>query len=95
MLTEAYSIGRDSAEIIARHLEEHVLTTFQVPDKDRILVEQIIGGPHPTYLITTCRGRGFNTALGYFMAGLAEQASIPVIEMSFDENGLLLKRPKT
>ena len=33
----------------------------------------------------------FNTALGYFMAGLAEQASIPVIEMSFDENGLLLK----
>ncbi|MEC8626442.1 MAG: DEAD/DEAH box helicase, partial [Candidatus Thermoplasmatota archaeon] len=91
VLTEAYSIGRDSAEIIARHLEEHVLTTFQVPDKDRILVEQIIGGPHPTYLITTCRGRGFNTALGYFMAGLAEQASIPVIEMSFDENGLLLK----
>ncbi|MGB2507490.1 MAG: helicase-related protein, partial [Candidatus Poseidoniaceae archaeon] len=91
VLMEAYSLGRDSAEIIARHLEEHVLTTFQVPDKDRILVEQIIGGPHPTYLITTCRGRGFNTALGYFMAGLAEQASIPVIEMSFDENGLLLK----
>ena len=91
VLTEAYSLGRDSAEVIARHLEEHVLTTFQVPDKDRILVEQIIGGAHPTYLITTCRGRGFNTALGYFMAGLAERASIPVIEMSFDENGLLLK----
>ena len=91
VLTEPFH-RRDSAEIIARHLE-NILTTFQSPT-DRILVEQIIGGPHPTYLITTCRGRGFNTAL-YFMAGLAEQASIPVIEMSFDENGLLLKRPKT
>ena len=42
-------------------------------------------------MITTCRGRGFNTAPGYFMAGLAEANNIAVIEMSFDENGLLLK----
>ena len=45
----------------------------------------------PTYLITSCRGRGFNTALGYFMAGLAEQDGIAVLELSFDENGLLIK----
>ena len=37
-------------------------------------------------MITTCRGRGFNTALGYFLAGLAESKNISVIEMSFDEN---------
>ena len=42
-------------------------------------------------MITTCRGRGFNTALGYFLAGLAEQNNIGVIELSFDENGLLLR----
>ena len=62
-----------------------------MPDPDRILVEQIISSGHPTYMITTCRGRGFNTALGYFLAGLAESNGISVIEMSFDENGLLLR----
>ena len=59
-----------------------------------MLVEQIISSGHPTYMITTCRGRGFNTALGYFLAGLAESKNISVIEMSFDENGLLLRTSK-
>ena len=58
VLTEAYSLGRDSAEVIARHLEEHVLTTFQVPDKDRILVEQIIGGAHRPTLSPRAEGAG-------------------------------------
>ena len=79
---------------IARHLEEHSIESFQVPDPSRMLVEQIISGGHPTYMITTCRGRGFNTALGYFLAGLAESKNISVIEMSFDENGLLLRTSK-
>jgi ATP-dependent Lhr-like helicase len=76
---------------IARHLEEHTLDSFQVPDPNRLIVEQIVSGGMPTYLITSCRGRGFNTALGYFMAGLAEQDGIAVLELSFDENGLLIK----
>ena len=91
LLRDVYGLSNDVANAIARHLEEHSLDSFQVPDPQRILVEQVISGSYPTYMITTCRGRGFNTALGYFMAGLAEANSIGVIEMSFDENGLLLK----
>ena len=90
ILCDAYGLSNIVANSIARHLEEHSIDSFQVPDPDRILVEQIISSGHPTYMITTCRGRGFNTALGYFLAGLAESNGISVIEMSFDENGLLL-----
>ena len=91
LLRDVYGLSKDVSNAIARHLEEHSLDSFQVPDSNRILVEQVITGAFPTYMITTCRGRGFNTALGYFMAGLAEANNINVIEMSFDENGLLLK----
>ena len=91
ILMDAYGLSTAVANAIARHLEEHSIDTFQVPDPNRILVEQIISGGNPTYMITTCRGRGFNTALGYFLAGLAEQNNIGVIELSFDENGLLLR----
>jgi len=91
ILRDAYGLGAEVANTIARHLEEHTLDSFQVPDPNRLIVEQIISGGMPTYLITSCRGRGFNTALGYFMAGLAEADGIAVIELSFDENGLLIK----
>ena len=91
LLWEVYGLSNEVANAIARHLEEHSIDSFQVPDSRRILVEQVISGAFPTYMITTCRGRGFNTALGYFMAGLAESNNVAVIEMSFDENGLLLK----
>ena len=91
LLHDVYGLSNEVCNAIARHLEEHSLDSFQVPDSQRILVEQVITGSFPTYMITTCRGRGFNTALGYFMAGLAEANNINVIEMTFDENGLLLK----
>jgi ATP-dependent helicase Lhr and Lhr-like helicase len=94
VLRDAYGLSESVSNTIARHLEEHNIDTFQVPDPNRILVEQILSGGMPTYVITSCRGRGFNTALGYFMAGLAEQNGIAVIELSFDENGLLLKTSK-
>ena len=94
ILRDAYGLSNDVSNAIARHLEEHSIESFQVPDPTRMLVEQIISGGHPTYMITTCRGRGFNTALGYFLAGLAETKNISVIEMSFDENGLLLRTSK-
>ena len=92
ILRDVYGLGEGVANTIARHLEEHTLDSFQVPDPNRLIVEQIVsGGMRRTYLITSCRGRGFNTALGYFMAGLAEQDGIAVLELSFDENGLLIK----
>ena len=91
ILRDAYGLSEGVSNTIARHLEEHTLDSFQVPDPNRLLVEQIVSGGMPTYLITSCRGRGFNTALGYFMAGLAEQDGIAVLELSFDENGLLIK----
>ena len=91
ILRDVYGLGEGVANTIARHLEEHTLDSFQVPDPNRLIVEQIVSGGMPTYLITSCRGRGFNTALGYFMAGLAEQDGIAVLELSFDENGLLIK----
>jgi ATP-dependent Lhr-like helicase len=91
ILRDAYGLSEGVSNTIARHLEEHTLDSFQVPDQNRLIVEQIVSGGMPTYLITSCRGRGFNTALGYFMAGLAEQDGIAVLELSFDENGLLIK----
>ena len=91
ILRDAYGLSEGVSNTIARHLEEHTLDSFQVPDPNRLIVEQIVSGGMPTYLITSCRGRGFNTALGYFMAGLAEQDGIAVLELSFDENGLLIK----
>ena len=94
ILRDAYGLSNPVSNAIARHLEEHSIESFQVPDPSRIMVEQIISGGHPTYMITTCRGRGFNTALGYFLAGLAESKNISVIEMSFDENGLLMRTSK-
>ena len=65
-------------------------TTFQVPSKDRILVEQV-EAPLPTYVVTTCRGRAFNLALGYLFAGMAVRDEITVHELSFDENGFMAK----
>ena len=91
VLRDAYGLSTPVSNAIARHLEEHTIDTFQVPEANRILIEQIIGTGHPAYLITTCRGRAFNTALGYFMAGIAETSGVSVIELSFDENGLLIR----
>ncbi len=91
LLTKAYGLSQPVAESLARFLEEHTISSFQVPNKDRILFEQILNSPVPTYIVTTCRGRAFNMALGYFMAGLAEMNNINVIEMSFDENSFLFK----
>jgi ATP-dependent Lhr-like helicase len=91
LLKNAYGLSEIVANTISRHLEEHTLDSFQVPEPNRLIVEQIVSGGMPTYLITSCRGRGFNTALGYFMAGLAEQGGIAVLELSFDENALLIK----
>ena len=91
VLREAYGLSNSVANAIARHLEEHTIDSFQVPEPNRILIEQVIGTGHPAYLITTCRGRAFNTALGYFMAGTAESSGVSVIELSFDENGLLIR----
>jgi len=91
LLTGAYALSDPVAESLARFLEEHTIDSIQVPTLDRILFEQIINSPVPTYIITTCRGRAFNMALGYFMAGLCEMYDIHVVEMSFDENAFLFK----
>ena len=91
ILRDVYGLGEGVSNTIARHLEEHTLDSFQVPDPNRLIIEQVVAGGMPTYMITSCRGRGFNTAFGYFMAGLAEQSGIAVLELSFDENGLLFK----
>ena len=45
----------------------------------------------PTYVVTTCRGRAFNLALGYLFAGMAVRDEITVHELSFDENGFMAK----
>ena len=55
VLREAYGLSNSVSNAIARHLEEHTIDSFQVPEPNRILIEQIIGTGHPAYLITTCR----------------------------------------
>lgn len=90
ILRGPYGLSKDVANAISRYLEEHTMESFQAPSHSRLLVEQILGGM-PSYLITSGRGRSFNMALGYFMAGLAESKDIGVLELSFDENTLLIK----
>ena len=67
---------------------------MQVPSQDRILVEELMRSANPTYLITTCRGLGFNKAMAYLLGGMCEEDRIAVLEVSFDENALLLKTGK-
>ena len=83
-------LNKPVANAISQFLDEHGATTFQVPSSDRILVEQV-EAPLPTYVITTCRGRGFNLALGYLFAGIAAKDDITIHELSFDENGFMIK----
>ena len=91
LLSNAYGLSQPVAESLARFLEEHAVESIQVPSPDKIMIEQIMNSPVPTYIITTCRGRSFNMAMGYFMAGLCDMHNIHVVEMSFDENSFLFK----
>ena len=90
LLTDVYGLSKPVANALANYLDEHTATTFQVPSRDRILVEQVAGAL-PTYIVTTCRGRAFNLALGYLFAGVATRDDVIVNEISFDENGFMIK----
>ncbi len=90
LLMEGYGLSRKISESVARFMEQHVAESFEVPGPNRIMMEQIVGGV-TTYMVTTCRGRAFNMTLGYFFAGVASAHDIHVHEISFDENGFLIK----
>ena len=90
LLMEGYGLSRQISESVARFMEQHVAESFEVPGPNRIMMEQIVGGV-TTYMVTTCRGRAFNMTLGYFFAGVASAHDIHVHEISFDENGFLIK----
>ena len=94
VLTDAYGLSNQVASAIDRYLREHAHDTMQVPSQDRILVEELMRSANPTYLITTCRGLGFNKAMAYLLGGMCEEDRIAVLEVSFDENALLLKTGK-
>ena len=66
ILRDVYGLGEGVANTIARHLEEHTLDSFQVPDPNRLIVEQIVSGGMPTYLITSCRGQRIQHCIGIF-----------------------------
>ena len=89
-LIDVLGLNKPVANALSQFLDEHSATTFQVPSKDRILVEQV-EAPLPTYVVTTCRGRAFNLALGYLFAGMASRDNISIHELSFDENGFMAK----
>ena len=44
ILRDVYGLGESVSNTIARHLEEHTLDSFQVPDPNRLIVEQIVSG---------------------------------------------------
>ena len=90
LLMDALGLNKPVALALKQFLDEHSATTFQVPSNDRILVEQV-EAPLPTYVVTTCRGRSFNLALGYLFAGIAAKDNVIVHELSFDENGFMAK----
>jgi len=90
LLKEGYGLSSRISEAVARFMEQHVAESFEVPGPNRIMMEQIVGGG-TTYMVTTCRGRSFNMTLGYFFAGIAAAHEIQVYEISFDENGFLIK----
>ncbi len=88
--TNVLGLNRPVAHALAGFIEEHVASTFQMPSRDRIMVEQV-EAPLPTYIVTTCRGRAFNLALGHLFAAIAENDDVIVHEVSFDENGFMIK----
>ena len=90
MLRDVYGLSNPVAISIATHMEQHAYDCLEAPNNDTILVEKV-EAPFPTYVITTCRGRSFNVAFGYYLAGLAEEEENHVHELSFDENCLLIK----
>ena len=90
IFTDILGLNRPVAHAVSGFFQEHVATTFQVPSNDLILVEQV-EAPLPTYIVTTCRGRAFNLALGHLFAGIATNDNIIVHELSFDENGFMIK----
>ena len=57
ILKDVYGLSEGVANTIARHLQEHTLDSFQVPDPNRIIIEEVVSGGMPTYMITSCRGR--------------------------------------
>ena len=93
LFKDVYGLSNKVSDSLGIFLEEHFDETFLVPHSGRILVEQLEGNI-PTYVVTTCRGRAFNMALGYLFAALAEGDDINVNELSFDENGFLIKLTK-
>ena len=93
LFNDVYGLSNKVSDSLGIFLEEHFDETFLVPHSGRILVEQLEGNI-PTYVVTTCRGRSFNMALGYLFAALAEGDDINVNELSFDENGFLMKLTK-
>lgn len=54
LLMDVYGLNKPIANALANYLDEHCATTFQVPSRDRIIVEQVVA-PLPTYIVTTCR----------------------------------------
>ena len=93
MLQDVYQLNRHIADCVAIHLEQHAYDCLEAPTADSILIEHV-RGPLPTYVITTSRGRAFNMALGFYLAGIAQADETIVNEMSFDEDSLLIKFSK-
>ncbi len=79
------------ANAIIRHLGSHAVESLHWPGKERIIIEQVVGGGTPTYLILTGRGRSFNLAFGHFLGGLCHRHEIGLLEISTDENGIMLR----
>ena len=91
---QIYKLSPSVSNSLAEFLEEHLRETFLVPTPNRILIEEVESQGLPTYVVTTCRGRAFNMALGNLFAALAKEDEINILEASFDENGFLLSLVK-
>jgi len=89
-LTSQLGINRAIASSLVEHLGGHVATSHDWPSLERITIEQV-RGPTQLYLIATGRGRRFNLAFAHFLGGLCRKHEIGVLEVSSDDNGLMLR----
>ena len=79
MFEQIYKLSPSVSNSLAEFLEEHLRETFLVPTPNRILIEEVESQGLPTYVVTTCRGRAFNMALGNLVAALAKEDEMNIL----------------
>ena len=90
LLMDVYGLNKPIANALANYLDEHCATTFQVPSRDRIIVEQVAAIYRPISQLLAEVGLSISL-LVIFSLEVPGANTVLVNEISFDENGFMIK----